>query len=292
MAYEALRDYLKNSELRIAERNLCFRMSPEFAQKYDAGVYNLAISEQIGCIHELMTLNLLSNNDKKFYVYLVPDDRFVDLLVYPYKDRKQGGRPVQCFDKDGLNIAYGSSQNLFILEKESGQLSHVMDLHEYAHLIQYEFACKHLLFNEGFAELVPWYLLDYENQIQSHINTVLNNDIYTAGQILGTPNVFSDVVENRPASFQRSYISSYIFIRSIIEKIQEKRNLNKIDATKLWLKWIQETKKNRGFLVMEFAEKLDLDADKLLNTTEYQKEVLQKMKPTGKINVVPREIIR
>ena len=42
----------------------------------------------------------------------------------------------------------------------------------------------------------------------------------------------------------------------------------------------------------EFAEKLELDADKLPYTTEYQKEVLQKMKPTGKINVPPREIIR
>ena len=292
MAYEALRDYLENSELRIADKNLYFRMSPELTQKYDAGVYDLAVSEQVGCIHELMALNLLPNNDKKFYVYLVPDDRFVELLVYPYKDREQGGRPVQCFDKDGLNIAYGSSQNSFILEKQSGQLSHAMDLHEYAHLIQYEFACKDLLFNEGFAELVPWYLLGYENRIQSHINTVLNTDIYAAGQILGKPDVFRNVVENRPASFQKSYMSSYIFIRTIIEKIEEKHNLDKVGATKLWLNWICETKKNRGLLVMEFAEKIGLDADKLLYTTEYQKEVLQKMKPTGKINVPPREIIR
>ncbi|MBP5485719.1 MAG: hypothetical protein J6Y07_03375 [Alphaproteobacteria bacterium] len=292
MAYEALRDYLKNSELRIADKNLYFRMSPELAQRYDAGVYDLAVSEQVGCIYELMSLQLLPNNDKKFYVYLVPDERFVELLLYPYKDKEQGGRPVQCFDKDGLNIAYGSSQNLFILEKASGRLSHVMDLHEYAHLIQYEFECKDLLFNEGFAELVPWYLLGYENRTQSHINAVLNTDIYTAGQILGIPDVFSDVVENRPASFQKSYISSYIFIRTIIEKIEEKYNLDKVSAAKLWLKRIQETRKNRGWLVKELAEKLGLDADKLLNTTEYQKEVLQKMKTTGKINTPPREIIR
>ncbi len=282
--YEALRDYLKSSELRIADENLHIRMSPELAKKYDAGAYDFVVAEQLRCIRELKKLNLLSNNGKKFYIYLVPDDRLTELLVYPYKNAERGGRPVRCFDDDGLWLAYGSSQNLFLRQEKPTTNEHVNDLHEYSHLIQGEYATKDSFFDEGFAELVPWYVLNYERKTLPHIMAVLDTDIYSAANMLGRKDVWRDVVVGKTISFQKSYISAYVFMRTIIEKIEEKYNLDRLGAAKLWLQWISETKNNRGFLVTEFANKLGLNAEKLLYTTEYQKEVLQKMSNLVKIN--------
>ena len=282
--YEALRDYLKDSELRIADKNLHIRMSPELAKKYDAGAYDFVVAEQLDCIRELMALNLLPDKSKKFYIYLVPDDRLVELLMYPYKDAESGGRPVRCFDDDGLSYAHGSSQNLFLRQEKRKTNGHVNDLHEYSHLIQGEYATKDLFFNEGFAELLPWYVLNYERKTLPHIMTVLDTDIYSASNMLGRKDVYRDVVAGRTISFQKSYISAYIFMRTIIEKIEEKYNLDKVGAAKFWLQWIAETKLNCGLLVTEFANKLGLNAEKLLYTTDYQKEVLQKMSNLVKMN--------
>lgn len=282
--YEALHDYLKDSELRIADKNLHIRMSPELAKKYDAGVYDAAIAEHVGCVRELMALDLLPKNDKKIYIYLIPDGENVPgLLNFPYKDAKRGGCPVQCFDNDGLERAYGVSEISFY--EKHNMRGHVMKLHEFSHLIECEYNSKHQLFNEGFAELVPWYLLDYDNKdIMGHVKACSITDIYAAGNLLGIKDVFLDRVSNKTPSFQKSYISAYVFMRTIIEKIEEKYNLDKVGAAKFWLQWIAETKLNRGLLVTELANKLGLNAEKLLYTTDYQKEVLQKMSNLVKMN--------
>ena len=290
--YEALRDYLKDSELRIADENLYIRMSSELAKKYDAGDYDIAVAEHIGCIRELTALNLLPDNDKKFYIYLVPDDCFADLLMYPYRERDGGGRPVGCFEKDGFCYAYGSSQNRFSVHREYSAQSHANNIHEYCHLIFEEFYPKrHQLFHEGFSELIPWYLLDYDikdknksGKIRYHIDEVLSGDIYSADQLLGTKNVFLDQVVGATCAFQKSYISAYMFMRLIIEKIQEKYNLDKVAAVKMFLSWGPKTTNNSGLLITEFANKLGLNVEKLLYTTDYQKEVLQEMSNFVKIN--------
>lgn len=282
--YEALQDYIKNSELRIADENLCIRMSPDLAQKYDAGVYDAAVAEHVGCVRELMALDLLPDKSKKFYIYLIPDGENVpSLLNFPYKDAKRGGCPVTCFDKDGLKRAYGVSESTFY--KACNVRGHVMKLHEFVHLVQTEYKEKHQLISEGIAELVPWYLLDYDNQdIKGHVKVCSITDIYAATNLLGIKDVFLDRASNSTASFQKSYISAYVFMRTVVEKMEAKYSLDKVRAVKLLLQWIAETKLNSGLLVMDFATRLGLNAEKLLYTTEYQKEVLQKMANVVKMN--------
>ncbi len=281
--YEALADYIEKSEMRMADKNICIRMSPDLAEKYDDGVYNLAVSEHVGCVRELMALNLLPDKAKKVYIYIVPDDELVELLNYPYQCAESGGRPVPCFNRDGLRWAYGASQNTFILKKNSGVNNHVNDLHEYSHLIENEFRGRCLLFSEGFAELIPWYVLGYEDKSKTHIDAVLGTDIYTANDLLMNKNVFNDAVPNKTCSFQKSYISSYIFVRTLVKKIEQKFKVDKIGAVKIWLQWMAESGYDKTFLVIELAKKLGMDAEKLLETTDYQKEVLQKISNAVKI---------
>ena len=81
--YEALKDYIKDSELRIVNDNFRIRMSPEIAKNYDNGVYDNAIAEHTTCINEILALELHKPLDKKpiVYTYLVPDDRLQELLM-------------------------------------------------------------------------------------------------------------------------------------------------------------------------------------------------------------------
>lgn len=45
-------------------------------------------------------------------------------------------------------------------------------------------------------------------------------------------------------------------------------------------------------LMVDFAKCLDIDSGKLLYTTDYQKDMLQKIKTTGKIITSPKEIVK
>ena len=293
MNYDALHDYIAKSELRKVNDNFRMRMSSEIAAKYDSGAYQTAIEEHTSCINELLQLNLQDVLGKLpiVYAYLVPDNRLIELLNYPYQ-RKRGGRPVMCFDSDGFGSAYGATQNTFVMLEKPSVMLHINHIHEYAHLFQQQLnPYKHVMFHEGFAEVIPWYILDYESKGPEHTATVVDTDVYSANDLLTSVD-FRDVVEGRSCSFQKSYISSYVFVRTLVENIQSKFGVDKTAAVKMYLKIYGESKNDKQWLVVDFANKLGLDADKLLYTTEYQKETLQKMKTTNKIQINSKEIDR
>lgn len=276
--YEALQDYLKNSELRIVNDNFRIRMSPDIANNYDKGIYNNAIAEHTAYIKEILALGLHNTLDKKpiIYTYLVPDDRLKELLMYPY-DRSRGGRPVACFDKDGLFSAYGATQNTFIMNGTPSVAIRVNHIHEYVHLIQGQFhPFKHMLFQEGFAEMVPWYLMDYEKKCPAHAMALVNTDIYSADELLKGAS-FRDVVPNRTCSFQKSYMSSYLFIRAVIENIEKNLNLTKQQAAVEFLKCYGADDTDKYSLIQNLANVAKIDYDKLVHATDYQKEVLQRI---------------
>lgn len=282
--YEALQDYLKTSELRIVNDNFRIRMSPEIAKNYDAGLYDSGIAEHTGCINEILALGLHNTLDKKpvIYTYIVPDDRLQELLMYPY-DRPRGGRPVACFDQDGLFSAYGATQNTFIMDGTPSVAKHVNNIHEYVHLIQHQFhPFKHGLFQEGFAEMVPWYLLDYETKCPAHTMAIVNTDLYSADDFLNGAS-FRDQVPNRTCSFQKSYISAYLFIRAIIENMEKNLNITKREAALEFLTHYGQDGFDKYFLIQDLANVAKMDCDKLMRTTDYQKEVLQNIKNTATI---------
>ena len=289
----ALQKYIQESELRIVNDKFRMRMAPDLAQKYDDGVYDAGVAEHAGCINELMEIGWqdVIGQNPMFYTYLVPDDRLIELLDYPYQ-RSRGGRPVQCFDKDGFRFAYGATQNTFIMDKKPEIIAHINNIHEYAHLVQGQLnPYKHVMFQEGFAEVVVWYLLGYESKYLEHAMAVADTDIYSANELLTTVS-FKDKVPGKRCHFQKSYISSYVLVRTMVEQIESKYGVDRIGAIRMWLETYSENDKDKQGLMTDFAKMLGIDAGKLIYTTDYQKDVLQKIKTMGKMTLPPREIIR
>ena len=111
-----MREYIKNSELRVFNHRIKVRLSKELVIKYDNGCYNNYLNNMDKYFQMIDTLNIHypSNAHPVFYVYIVPDDNYVELLNFPAKFDKGngGGKSVQCYDLDGFASAYGISQNM------------------------------------------------------------------------------------------------------------------------------------------------------------------------------------
>ncbi len=278
--HDALRDYIKESEYRvIIDGVFCARMSSDIAKNFDAGRYDIQIAEHKKCINELnkMQIRYPANAKPIFYLYIVPDENFAELLRYPYKDRKGGGRPVDCYDMDGFNTAYGSSQNLLISDRPISMEQHINNIHEYAHLIQHLFGSDAQMFGEGFAELVPWYVMEYDKKNPIHVGAMRSmNKIYTANELLSSIE-FSDSVPHMTCSFQPSYMSSYLWVRAVVEHIRLTSNLSRVSATQKFLELYRNIKFGKQWFVKELAKEIGMDADKLLNSTEYQSNVLKQI---------------
>ena len=278
---DALREYIKKSERRvIIDGVFCARMSPEIAKKFDAGEYNARLDEHKKCINELnkMQIKYPANAKPVFYLYIVPDENFAELLQYPYKDRKGGGKPVDSYDIDGFNAAYGSSQNSLISDKPVSINQHVNNIHEYAHLIQYQFGFDAQMFQEGFAELVPWYVMEYDKKQPMHLVAMRSmNRIYTADELLTDVSFTSDRVPNMTCSFQPSYMSAYLWTRAVVEHIRTKYNLSRVAATQQFLELYRNIKSSEQLFIQKLAKEIGMDADRLLNSIEYQVAVLKQI---------------
>lgn len=277
--HDALREYIDKSELRIISNNFRVRMSKNIAKNFDSGLYNVCLSGHKKCIKEINSLGIKypANAKPKFYMYIVPDDRFVELLDYPYKDRKSGGRPVASYDMDGFNSAYGTSQNLLLDNGKTSIVRHVNNIHEYAHLVQHKFCFLDSMFDEGFAEMIPWYALEYEKRVPEHFEAMVSLDkMYTVNELLESVS-FSDAVPGKTCSFQPSYISSYLVVRAIIDRIRVKYKLSRQLAVQKFLELSSVSKYRKQWFVEELSEIIGLDADKLLNSTEYQIKMLKQI---------------
>lgn len=278
--HDLLREYIENSEKRIITDGVFFaRMSKSIAKKFDSGVYDVMLCQHKKCIRELKKLNIKysANAKPKFYVYIVPDENFTELLQYPYKNRKGGGRPVPSYDFDSFNSAYGTSQNRMIDSEKIEITKHINLVHEYAHLIHHQFGFGAQMFGEGFAEMIPWYALEYEKKVPEHFASMKSMEkIYTANELLESVS-FSDTVSGKTCSFQPSYMSSYLWTRAVVEHIRKKYKLSRFDSVQKFLELYNLTTYGKQWFIMELAEILDMDSDKLLNSVDYQIEELQKI---------------
>ncbi len=278
--HDALREYINKSELRILGRNFYARMSKKLAKNFDAGLYDVMLTEHKKCIRELKSLGVKypANAKPKFYIYIVPDKDFIELLDYPYSNRTGGGRPVASYDIDGFNSAYGTSQNLLLNKGKVSIARHVNHIHEYAHLIHNNFFNLGQMLGEGFAELIPWYALEYEKRVPEHFDAMISVDkIYTANELLESV-AFSDTVSGKTCSFQPSYISSYLWVRAVVDHIRVKYKLSRKSAVQRFLELCNFSKYRKQWFICELAEIIGMDAKRLLDSTDYQIKMLKQIK--------------
>lgn len=278
---DTLKIYIENSVLINANENFRIRLSKELAKKYNDGLYENGVKHFENYIQQINSLNLIypGNAHPVFYVYIVPDKDFVDLLQYPYPERQGGGRPVSSYDIDGFSTAYGVSQNL--IESQTEELPNISrivnNIHEFAHLIHSQFFNKNRFISEGFAETLPLYTLGYEQKFDEYRNAIKNIDesqIFSAKELLKMDKNDSfgrnALIPNRSCAFDLAYISSYLFVRSCVEKTASKFNLNRAQATQKFLETVRSSQCSGEWLVYDLAFALDLSKDELLSGKSIQ----------------------
>jgi len=279
LPHNALREYIDKSELRIVSNDFRVRMSKKLAKNFDAGFYDCMLKEHKKCIREIKSLNIKypANAKPKFYMYIVPDEDFIELLDFPYKNRTGGGRPVASYDLDGFNRVFGTSQNLVRYVGKIRPERHINLLHEYGHLIQQQFFSAEQMLSEGFADLIPWYVLEYEKRVPAHFMAMKSLDkIYTVNELIESVD-FRDRVPDKMCSFQPSYISSYLWVRAVVDHIRVKYKLSRKLAVQKFLELGGFSGYIKQWFVADLAGMIGMDAEKLLNSTEYQIKMLKQI---------------
>ncbi len=284
---DTLREYVQNSELRIFSNRIKVRLSRDLAIRYDKGAYTDFLSKLDEVFALIDTLHIIYPGNAKpfFYVYIVPDDNYAELLQFPsvYDKGKGGGKPVRCYDLDGFNSALGLSQNMFECSTENMSIARVEnDIHELAHIVHSMFFHGNQTICEGFAEALPLYALGLENEFDEHREALLalsEDQILTAQELLnsekdGTFGTES-VLPNRTCSFRLSYISSYLFVRGCMETIARKENLTPAQAVMRFLEIVRHSNCSNEWLIYDIAEEIGIDKDELLDGKRIQMEVLK-----------------
>lgn len=285
---DKLREYIEKTKIITINDNFHLRMGDEFLDKFKSGIYKDEIDNLADYIDQIEKLELKypANAKPIFYTYIVPDDQFVELLKYPYKTRKGGGKPTPSYDIDGFNCAYGQSQNLFekAYDKNPTIAQIVNGIHEFAHLVHSQFFEKDRLISEGFAEALPLYTMDYESKFEDHRNVLKNlklNQIYSPKQLLemqekGT--FYGNAIEpHKSCSFALAYISSYLFVRGCIETIASKYKLSRIQATQKFLEVVRSSQCTNEWLIYDLSDVLGISKSELLNTKKLQLKILDEI---------------
>lgn len=286
----ALKEYIKNSELRIFNNRIKIRLSKELATKYDKGYYTNYLNniEKYWCMIDTLNIKYPSNANPIFYIYIVPDNNYVELLKFPanFDDGKGGGRPVTCFDLDGFNFAYGLSQNM--LENEPSEETNIAKIentiHELAHIVHSQFLFMDQIVCEGFAEALGLYALNLEEVYTEHKNLLIGlneNQILSAQEIINSQkdNSFGNEVifPNKTCSFRPSYISSYLFVRGCMEIISEKHNLSKAESLQYFLEIVKQSENYNEYFIYDIADAIDFPKNELLNGKSLQLNVIKSL---------------
>ena len=285
-----LKEYIKNTELRVYKDTINIRLNSDLAKKYDNGVYNNYLEHMYKCYLDILSLNIMlpSNAKPKLYFYIVPDENYSELLGTPkkYDNGKGSGKPVICYDLDGYKCAYGISTGL--CEKFPSSPSVMREensVHELAHLIQIQFYTKNAIISEGLAEAIPLYVMDYESVFEEHRDIVSNlseSEIYSPREIINSERDDSFGItssfKGKSCSFRYSYISSYLFVRGCLEKIVRDNNCSKKDALQYFLNLLYQSNYSHEWIIYHIADNIGVDKDDLLDSKEIQLEAINSIK--------------
>lgn len=263
-----LKKYIDESNVVTINDNFKIRMSNELLTLYENGIYDYKINLFISEIKELMSLNIKypANAFPVFYLYIVPNDNFKELLSLPsFRNTTGGGRPVMCYDIDGFNRAYGLSSNMLENKKGQSMMSRINSLHELSHLVESMFFIKDRYINEGIAEAVPLYILNYEEKFIEYKELLLSlkdEDILNYKDLIELSNNgkfdTTPLLPNKSVSFELPYISSYLFIKKLIKAIETNFNLNKVEAFQKLLEIIRSSNCTNEWLVYDITDSIGI----------------------------------
>lgn len=288
---DELKEYIKKSEIRIFSDKIKVRLSNTLAKKYDKGIYKnylIRLQNEFEMLEKLK-IKYPGNSNPILYIYIVPDDNFIKLLQVPStfsKGKKSGGKPVICYDLDGFNLAFGLSQNCLENKNINNEDIEILvnEIHELSHIILGQFMTGNQAISEGVAEALPLFGLDLEYKFKIHKETLENldkNKIYNIKDLLkkSRDKTYGDdpILLGKSCSFRLSYISSYLFIRGLIETISEKYNISKEHSIQRFLEILKgcSCRCSNEFLIYDIANSIGLPEKKLLIDNFIQEKALQ-----------------
>lgn len=287
--YNLLENYIKNAELRDLNSGIKVKLSKELTKKFDQGLYKNYLIKMEKCYELIKKVNIKypDNSNPILYIYIVPDDNYAEMLGIPsiFNNGTGGGKPVKSFDKDSFYYAYGVSQNRCENHPEKTNIMNFANnVHELAHLVHGEFFRKNNMLGEGFAETLSLYILDLEesfNEYKEALQNIKENQIYTAQELINQEknHIFGKeaLLSNKSCSFRLSYISSYLFVRGIIEIIETKYNYTKQEAAQFFLDMMKKQENSNEQLITDIANQLNIEQEELLNGKQMQLETLKEM---------------
>ena len=280
---DKLKKYLEGSSVVEINKSLKLRLTSEFLEKYELGLYRDALENWIECIEEIKNVGIKypANANPIFYIYVVPDNQFIELLNYPVEIATNGGgNPVKAYDLDSFFVAYGTSNNLMENRKKMSVERKINQLHELAHLVHNMFFEKEIYLKEGFTDTFALYILEYEKVYPEYIKilrTLKEEQILTARELieLGNNKKFHTppLLPSKICSSEITYISSYLLVRGMIETIEERNHINKIQATQQFLEMMRNTRCWNEWLIFEIADFLNIPKEMLLTEKELQMKV-------------------
>ena len=285
-----LREYIQNSCLRIFNNLIYIRLSKDLTENYDKWLYSDYLNSMYKAYKELLSLELKQpcNGIPNLYIYIVPQDNYAKLLSYPEKyNRWTGGwKPVKSYDIDGYLQAYGVSQNLCINYPKEPTISRIENnIHELTHIICGQFAYKWSTISEWLAEAVPLFILDYEKQFTEHREVILSlkqEDIITASELFFSEkdNSFWTISVNpkKTCSFRYSYISSYLFVRWLLETIIEIKWLSKVWALQCLLELLKNSEYGKEWLIADISNELWLNPNEIIKWKIMQNKAILSIK--------------
>lgn len=285
---DLLREYIQNSSLRIFKNTIYVRISEDLAQNYDNWLYDIYLNSMYDYYNQLLSLDLKLpyNSHPNLYIYIVPIENYWELLSYPkrYYRWTGGWRPVNCYDLDWYRHAYGVTQNLCV-NYHPNISGIVRNIHELSHIICNQFAYESVSFTEGLADAIPLYILDYEKSFIEHRDAILSlkqEEIFTMSELFSSEKDDSfwttSVYPNKTCSFRYSYISSYLFIRWLLETITEIKELSKIWALQYFLEFLKNSFYWHDWLVLDICDNLWLNPDEILNWKLLQNKAILSIK--------------
>lgn len=287
---DLLREYVQNSSLRIFKNTIYVRLSEDLSKNYDDWSYDIYLNSMYDCYNQLLSLDLKLpyNAHPNLYIYIVPIENYWELLSYPknYYKWTGGWRPVKCYDLDWYRCAYGVTQNRCISCPKNPSIAKIVNnIHELAHIICNQFAYESTSFSEWLAEALPLYILDYEKSFIEHRDAILSlrqDDIFTASELFTSEKNDSfwtiSVYPNKTCSFRYSYISSYLFIRWLLEVIIETKGVSKIWALQYFLEFLKNSSYWCAWLVLDICDDLWLNSDEILNWKFLQNKAILSIK--------------
>lgn len=283
-----LEEYIKESVLVKFSNCLFLRMNKALYKNYKQGLYDKELNKILKNIEKISSLKIdyPINFRPKFYIYVVPNDIDSELLNFPKElNYLRKGKIVPCFDNDGFNSAYGVNDNCLAINSKECISTTVGNIHELSHLVFNMFNNRVRCLQEGFAEALPLYTLNLENEYKEHKDIICNlkeDDIFTINELLDISKKGSyfdkNLLSNKGVSFSCFYVSCYLFVRGLLEIIADKYHLNRIEATKKFMNICYFIKNDGKEMFTELANELGIDSIMLFNSKKIQFNVIEKLK--------------